>query len=61
MGALGGGTAASLGTKKALDHFVDDDAAALFPVVEENLAQLASEYLLTQDEMRTLMGPRRRP
>lgn len=55
IGSLGGGTLASFGTKKVLDRFVEDDAVALFPLIQEQLSELASDYMLREDEVASLI------
>lgn len=56
----GGQRLPSIGSKKALDHLVDDDAKALFPVIEEQLAQLASDYMLSEKELDALVARAKR-
>ncbi len=55
VGSLTGGTLAAMGSKKALDRFVDDDAVALYPVIQEQLSQLASDYMLDRQEVDALI------
>lgn len=52
---LTGGTLAAMGSKTALDQFADDDAVALYPVIREQLSQLASDYMLGQEEVDALV------
>lgn len=55
IGSLTGGTLAAMGSRKALDRFVDDDAAGLFPLIQEQLSELASDYMLSEDEVTALI------
>ncbi len=50
IGSLTGGALAGFGSKKALDKFIDDDGKALLPLINEQLFELAWDYMLSQKE-----------
>lgn len=54
IGSLGGGCGGSAVAKFAADKVVDDDAKRLNSLLEEVVATLASEYLLTEKEVEAL-------
>jgi len=50
IGGLIGGIAGSLGTKKVLDQFIKDDAEKMFEIAQEAIADLAMDYMLSEEE-----------
>jgi hypothetical protein len=55
VGSLGIGTLAGFGAKKALDQFVDDDAIEMMEVLNRRLPEIASDYLVTEDEFEKIV------
>lgn len=55
IGSLGIGTLAGYGAKKAMDQFVDDDAVEMMAVLNERLPEIASEYLVTENEFEQIV------
>jgi hypothetical protein len=57
VGALAGGAGASFGSKYALDALVDDDSVEMLRLLQEQyLPELASDYLLSEQEVEQLIG-----
>ncbi len=54
VGSLGGGTLASYGSKKMMDKLCSDDADRMLRLMPEPLSELASDYMLFEDEMEKL-------
>ena len=50
IGAFGGGSAASSLSGAVLDEFIEDDANKMVTIIQEVFTELASEYLVTQEE-----------
>lgn len=50
IGGIIGGIAGALGTKKALDRIVKDDAEEMFEIAQEAIADLAMDYMLSEEE-----------
>lgn len=50
IGAFGGGSAASSLSGAVLDEFIEDDANKMVAIIQEVFTELASEYLVTQEE-----------
>lgn len=55
VGAFGTGTAASIGTKAVLDHFIEDDAKRMLDLANKSLGQVACDFLLTEEEINQLI------
>ena len=51
IGALGGGVVGSSAAKAAADGIVDDDSKRLITVLQDEIEELAFEYMLTEDEV----------
>ena len=51
VGGLAGGTGGHFITKAVADRVVDDDSKRLITAIEEEVQALASEYLLTENEI----------
>ena len=49
-GGIAGGTAAAVGTKKIADLIAEDDAQEMMELIQEAVARLAEDYLITEDE-----------
>lgn len=54
-GSLAGGISASAGSKALLDQLVEDDAKQMLAVLQEVVAELGSEYLLSKAEVDQLL------
>lgn len=50
LGALGGGSVISSLTRLVMDGFIEDDANEMIAIIQEVFAQLAEEYIITQEE-----------
>lgn len=46
----GAGTLASKGSKKVLDHFIEDDAEKMIRIIEDRFKELSQDYLLNKKE-----------
>ena len=55
VGAFVAGTAASSGTKKVLDYFVEDDAKRMLDIANRSLGEVACDFLLTEKEVSQLI------
>ncbi|QCO66986.1 KTSC domain-containing protein [Luteimonas yindakuii] len=55
VGSLTGGTIGAVASKKAMDLVVDDDSVKLMPLIQEEISQLAYEYMLSAEEMGELV------
>lgn len=51
VGALGGGVLGSIAARAAADRIVEDDWKRLVKVLQDAIKELASEYMLTEDEV----------
>ena len=51
VGGLAGGTGAQFAAKTMADRVVDDDAKELITAMEDEVQLLASEYMLTENEV----------
>ena len=54
VGTLGGGLGAGAAAKAGLNQLIRDDLEVLREILREELEHLASDYLVTEDEMRRL-------
>ncbi len=50
IGGIGGGIGSAAGTKALADQFTDDDAKEMFNLLQDAIAQLAEDFMLTEDE-----------
>ncbi len=50
IGAFGGGAVASKATGAVLDHFIEDDADKMLNIIQEVFTDLASDYLINENE-----------
>lgn len=55
IGAIGGGLAASVGAKKSLDCFVDDDSVKCIKMVEDAVVNLCMAYDTKEEELDSIM------
>jgi hypothetical protein len=55
FGGFLGGTAAATATKAALDSVIEDDAKQMAAIFESELARLAEEFMLGEDEIERLL------
>ncbi len=55
LGSLAGGTAASTTTSAVLDEFIEDDAKEMLQIVENVFTNLATDYLLNEDEAKEVL------
>lgn len=55
IGSLAGGSAATAVTSDVLDSFIEDDAKEMLSIVEESFGQLAEDYLLTENEAKSVI------
>jgi hypothetical protein len=55
VGAFSAGTAASIGTKAVLDHFIEDDAKRMLDLANKSLGEVAYDFLLTEEEINQLI------
>ena len=51
VGAIGGGIAGSGAVRAAADGIVEDDSKRLVTALQDEIQELASEYMLTEDEV----------
>ena len=51
VGALGGGVVGSIATKVVADRIVDDDSKRLVTALQDEIQELAFEYMLTENEV----------
>jgi hypothetical protein len=51
IGALGGGVVGSSAAKAAADGILDDDSKRLITALQDEIQELAFEYMLTEDEV----------
>ena len=51
VGSLGAGIGGTTAAKFLADKFVEDDSERLIAVLQDEIAQLASKYMLTEDEL----------
>ena len=51
VGALGGGVVGSSAAKAAADRIIDDDSKRLLTALQDEIQELALEYMLTEDEI----------
>ena len=56
VGGLAGGTGGHFITKAVADRVVDDDSKRLITAIEKEVQSLASEYLLTEDEIERIVS-----
>ncbi|WP_156776983.1 hypothetical protein [Nitrococcus mobilis] len=54
LGAFGGGTAGRVGARQMLDRWIEDDAKKMLAITQDVVSELAYEYLLSQQEIKTL-------
>lgn len=55
-GAFGGGSLASKATGAVLDQFIEDDADKMVAIIQEVFTQLASDYLVSQEEAEKIVS-----
>lgn len=54
VGAFGGGTAGGVSARRMLDRWIEDDAKKMLAITQDIVSELAYEYLLSQQEIKTL-------
>jgi len=55
VGSLGAGIAGTAAAKSLADKFVKDDSERLIELLQQEIEQLASKYMLTEDEFEALL------
>jgi hypothetical protein len=55
VGSFAGGTASHKVTEIVLDHFIEDDAKEMMKIVEEEFSSLAFDYLLNEEEAKSII------
>lgn len=50
VGAIAGATAAAVGSKKILDHFIEDDRVEMFAILKEEFIDVVMSVTLTEEE-----------
>ena len=60
VGALGGGVVGSTAARAAADGIVEDDSKRLVTALQDEIQELASEYMLTEDEFEHITSVVRR-
>ena len=60
VGALGGGFVGSTAARAAADGIVEDDSKRLVTALQDEIKELASEYMLTEDEVEHIASVVRR-
>ena len=55
IGSIAGGSAANYAAETVLDHFIEDDAREMLTIVEDEFSQLAFDYLLNEEEAKTVI------
>ncbi|EMF21326.1 MULTISPECIES: hypothetical protein [Citrobacter] len=55
LGAFAGGTAANAAVSAILDEFIEDDAKEMLKIVEEAFGELAFNYLLSEQEAKSVI------
>lgn len=58
VGGLGGGLGSAWGAKKLLDLVVKDDGEKMFALAQQAAAELAFDYLVTEEEFAEKISPR---
>ena len=56
VGALGGGVVVSSAAKAAADGIVDDDSKRMVTALQDEIQELALEYMLTEDEVEHIIS-----
>ncbi|MBY0444468.1 MAG: hypothetical protein K2Q15_04575, partial [Burkholderiales bacterium] len=55
VGSFVGGSAANKIASSTLDNFIEDDAKQMLKIIEKNFGSLAHDYLLTENEAKTVI------
>ena len=55
MGSLGAGIAGTTAAKSLADKFVKEDSEHLVELLQKEIGQLASKYMLTEDEFESIL------